>query len=214
MGDPPAHPFASRARTHATMGRRRGRLPLTRTVIRAALAASVVAALVPAIALAHPLGNFTINHYAGVRIEPDRILLDVVIDQAEIPTFQARLDLDTDGDGEVSDEEIDAGRDGPLRRPRASLDLRVGTRPAETLTLTEAGLAFPPGAGGLSTMRLVCGFRVDLATPLTSGTTVTFADTSYAERLGWREIVVVGSGVVGRVARWWSSADRERLRTV
>ena len=38
---------------------------------------------------AHPLGNFTINHYAGIRVEPDRILLDVVIDEAEIPAFQA-----------------------------------------------------------------------------------------------------------------------------
>ena len=67
--------------------------------------------VVPAIAAAHPLGNFTINHYAGIRVEPDRILLDVVIDQAEIPTFQARLGFDTDGDGEVSDDEIDAGRE-------------------------------------------------------------------------------------------------------
>jgi hypothetical protein len=60
--------------------------------------------LLPALAAAHPLGNFTINHYTGIRVEPDRISLDVVIDQAEIPTFQARLDFDTDGDGEVSDE--------------------------------------------------------------------------------------------------------------
>ncbi len=59
---------------------------------------------VPALAAAHPLGNFTINHYAGIRIEPDRILLDVVIDQAEIPAFQARLAFDADGDGELSDE--------------------------------------------------------------------------------------------------------------
>ena len=60
--------------------------------------------------LAHPLGNFTINHYAEVRVEVDRILLDVVIDQAEIPTFQARFDFDLDGDASLSDEEIDAGR--------------------------------------------------------------------------------------------------------
>ncbi len=176
------------------MGRRCGRLPLHRTVLRAALAASVAAVLVPAIALAHPLGNFTINHYAGVRIEPDRILLDVVIDQAEIPTFQARLDLDTDDDGLVSGEEIGAGRVARCDDLRGSLDLRVG-QVAQTLTLAEAGLAFPPGAGGLSTMRQVCGFRVDLASPLPSGTSVTFADTSFAERLGWREIVAVGSGV-------------------
>ena len=64
----------------------------------------------PAVVLAHPLGNFTINHYAEVRVEAERVLLDVVIDQAEIPTFQARFDFDQDGDASLSDEEIDAGR--------------------------------------------------------------------------------------------------------
>ena len=39
----------------------------------------------PGLVAAHPPGNPTINHRAGIRIEPDRILLDVVIDQAEIP---------------------------------------------------------------------------------------------------------------------------------
>ena len=81
--------------------------------------------LVPALAAAHPLGNFTINHYTGIRVEPDRILLDVVIDQAEIPTFQARLDFDTDGDGEVSDEETDAGRVTACDGLEPSLALKV-----------------------------------------------------------------------------------------
>jgi nickel/cobalt transporter (NicO) family protein len=188
------------------MGCRRGRLPLPRIVLRAAVAASVAAVLVSAIALAHPLGNFTINHYAGIRMEPDRILLDVVIDQAEIPTFQARLELDTDGDGQVSDEEIDAGRTVRCDDLRGSLDLRVG-QVAQTLTLVEAGLGFPPGAGGLSTMREVCGFRADLATPIAGETSVTFADASFVERLGWREVVVVGSGVL------IAAADGGRLAT-
>ena len=149
----------------------------------------------PAIALAHPLGNFTINHYAGVRIEPDRILLDVVVDQAEIPTFQARLAFDTDGDGEVSDEEADAGRISECETLASSLELVVGdTR--QPLTLTHAGLTFPHGVGGLSTMRLVCEYRADLATPIATATGVTFADTSFPERLGWREIVTTGSGVM------------------
>lgn len=188
------HPFAPRARTLATMGRRRSRLLHTRRLVRATLVAAVATVLLPAVAFAHPLGNFTINHYAGVRVEPDRILLDVVIDQAEIPTFQARLDLDTDGDGEVSDAEVDAGRKVECEALRPSLDVRVDAA-VQVLTLTEAGLAFPPGAGGLSTMRQVCGFRVDLAAPLASGAKVTFADSSFAERLGWREIVAVGSDV-------------------
>ena len=75
-------------------------------VAGATLAGVLLVPLVAAAALAHPLGNFTINHYAGIRVEPDRILLDVVIDQAEIPTFQATMDLDQDGDGEFSDEEL------------------------------------------------------------------------------------------------------------
>ena len=154
----------------------------------------VGALLVPTIVAAHPLGNFTINHYAGIRVEPDRVLLDVVIDHAEIPTFQARLDFDTDEDGDVSDTEADAGRVTACERLIPSLALAVGGQRVAP-SLTEAGLSFPPGAGGLSTMRIVCGFEVDLGTPIAAGTTLTFADTAFPDRLGWREIVVEGSGV-------------------
>jgi len=128
-------------RRHATLG---------------ALAAVVALLALPAIAAAHPLGNFTINHYAGVRVEPGRILLDVVIDRAEIPTFQTRLDFDTDMDGVVSDEEADVGRVTACRALAGSLALAVDGTPL-TPTLVEAALTFPPGVGGLSTMRLVCG---------------------------------------------------------
>jgi len=123
--------------------------------------------LVPALAAAHPLGNFTINHYTGIRVEPDRILLDVVIDEAEIPAFTARLDFDTDGDGEVSDAETDAGRAKACESQAASLVLVVGGV-TQTLTVTEAGLTFPPGVGGLSTMRLVCGYEASLGIPLST----------------------------------------------
>ena len=150
--------------------------------------------LFPTLVAAHPLGNFTINHYAGIRVEPDRILLDIVIDQAEIPAFQARLDFDTDGDGQLSDGEIEAGRATVCDGLRPSLALSVDATP-QTLTLNEAGLTFPPGVGGLSTMRIVCGFSAKLGQPLAAGGRVTFADTSFVDRLGWREIVVQGSGV-------------------
>jgi len=160
-----------------------------------AVVAGLVAALaVPALALAHPLGNFTINHYAGVRVEPSRVLLDVVLDQAEIPTFQARLSFDTDQDGEVSDAEADVGRVAACDQMTPSLDLKLGGV-RQDLVLTDAGLTFPPGVGGLSTMRFVCEYRADLAAPITAATTVSFADTSFPDRLGWREIVVSGSGV-------------------
>jgi nickel/cobalt transporter (NicO) family protein len=166
-------------------------------VLAAVVATGLVVAL-PAVVLAHPLGNFTINHYAEVRVEAERVLLDVVIDQAEIPTFQARFDFDQDGDASLSDEEIDAGRVTACQDLAGSLSLTAG---GESLVprLTRAGLSFPLGAGGLATMREVCTYEAPLGTTLTDGPVeIGFRDDSYPERLGWREIVARGSGVTLR----------------
>ena len=160
-----------------------------------AVVVAVAAVLVlPGLARAHPLGNFMINHYAGVRIEPDRILLDVVIDEAEIPTFEARLAFDTDGDGDLSDDEIDAGRLSACRDLAGSLSLTVAGGLVEPV-LGAAGLSFPPGIGGLSTMRIVCEYAATLPAPITEETTISFVDRSQTDRIGWREIVATGSGV-------------------
>ncbi len=150
----------------------------------------------PGLAAAHPLGNFTINHFAGVRIERDRVLLDIVIDEAEIPAFDAKFDVDIDGDGQVSDAEIDAGRVPACTKLAGSLHLTASDRPL-SLELVAAGLAFPPGTGGLSTMRTVCEYSAPLPVAAASEapTRIAFADTSFAGRLGWREIVATGSGV-------------------
>ena len=179
--------------THGRMRRRTAR-SVSRLSLAIVAMGVVGLLLVPGSVAAHPLGNFTINHYAGLRVEPNRILLDVVIDQAEIPAFQARLQFDTDGDGEVSAAEIETGRVAACRELAPMLDLRVDGQP-QAINLTEAGLTFPPGAGGLSTMRTVCGFELVVGAPIEAGTEIAFADRSFAERIGWREIVVAGSGV-------------------
>ena len=181
------------------MGRLRGRPPLRHQRARrglSALAAIAAALLIPTLVLAHPLGNFTINHYAGIRVEVDRVLLDVVIDQAEIPTFQARSELDVDGDGEVDATEAATGRSVECANVAAQLTLTADGA-ALAPTLQAAGLSFPPGAGGLSTMRVVCEFVAPLPAPIggASATRIAFSDGSFAQRIGWREITAVGSGV-------------------
>lgn len=179
-----------------TLKRRTGHPHPTRRRIGAVAGVLAVIGLLalPTLVAAHPLGNFTVNHYAGIRVEPGRVLLDVVIDRAEIPTFQARLDFDTDMDGEVSDEEADAGRVTACQGLAGSLALAANGTPL-TPTLVEAALTFPAGVGGLSTMRLVCGYSAAVADGVESGTLVTFTDRSEPDRVGWREIVVSGSGV-------------------
>jgi ABC-type nickel/cobalt efflux system permease component RcnA len=176
------------------MGRWKLRSGIRRT--RAVPAALILLALAPAVALAHPLGNFTINHYAEVRVEGDRVLLDIVIDQAEIPAFQARQAMDLDGDGQIADDEAVAGAISACRNLTPALRVTADGSPL-ALTSTHAGATFPPGTGGLSTLRLVCGFAAPLVAAIGTDAPVeiAFADESFAERIGWREIVVTGSGV-------------------
>src|ERR1041385_4590829 len=58
-------------------------------------------------ALAHPLGNFTVNHFTRIEVGNDRVNLHSVIDMAEIPAFQELQKIDTNGDGKASSEELD-----------------------------------------------------------------------------------------------------------
>ncbi|HXU86171.1 MAG TPA: hypothetical protein VN773_10220 [Verrucomicrobiae bacterium] len=164
---------------------------------RLLVAALTVAAglLLPATVSAHPLGNFTINHYAGLSVAPARIDLDIVIDMAEIPTFQERQAMDADGDGSVADDEAATWAGGAcaslaskleLHRDGAHLDLVGGSSSVE----------FPPGAGGLSTLRLECGYTAPVAPAIGTSTTIAFNDASYPERIGWREIVATADGTI------------------
>ena len=134
---------------------------------------AVLAALVlPAAAGAHPLGNFTINHFARVEVAGHRLYVRCVLDLAEIPTYQARQ------------QGVDP-RAYALRIARG-LHVTVAGRPAALVPVRHA-LAFPPGVAGLHTMRL----EVILRGPaVRSDERVTVHDDNYAGRLGWKEIVL------------------------
>ena len=154
-----------------------------------------IGAGLPAAVLAHPLGNFTINHYAGITVGRDRVQLDVVIDMAEIPTFQERLKIDTDGDGDVSDEEAAAAAPVECAAEGSALRLAVAGSPVSVGIASRAAVSFPPGLGGLSTMRIECGYAAALPATLSGPTTITFSDTSFTDRIGWREVIASGDGV-------------------
>lgn len=148
--------------------------------------------LVPATALSHPLGNFTTNQYVGIHVEPDGIVIDYVLDLAEIPASQQQRQIDTDGDGIFSEPEEKAFVESACSEARDSVTVSVDDRVVDP-TLIDTALAFPPGEAGLVTLRLECRFGVD--TPIEAGTELEVSNDNYAERLGWREMVLTTSGV-------------------
>ena len=172
--------------------------PPTRTRVTAFARALLVLAAGAGVVLltgmpaqAHPLGNFTRNVYAGLTITPDRIRIDHVIDLAEIPTFQERQQIDANHDGTPDPAEIAAYRDRSCARAASQVRLTSSGGGRLPLLVDRAVLSFPPGAGGLPTLRLECALSTDAGTM----TTVTLADDNDAGRLGWHEVTAAGQGV-------------------
>jgi nickel/cobalt exporter len=143
------------------------------------------------VAFAHPLGNFTINHYAGLDVSPAAIAIDFVIDMAEIPAFQEITTFDANGNGVADSSEAAAYHAEKCAALQPDLNLFVNNKPLG-LVLTSSYVEFPAGAGGLPTLRLTCGFSAAITGQMTN---LSFADHSYSERIGWREIVVSADGV-------------------
>ncbi len=138
----------------------------------------------PAAAAAHPLGNFTTNHYSRVVVSGDRAYVLYVLDLAEIPTFQQK--------GRVESE----GREHYARRLVATigrgLSLRIGAQAVRLRPLHHA-IGFPPGVAGLRTTRLEAVFSCG---PIVGGAQrLSYRDGTFPGRIGWKEIVVqAGSG--------------------
>jgi nickel/cobalt transporter (NicO) family protein len=163
-----------------------------RPLVLAALLFLGVMAWHPMSVAAHPLGNFTINHYTGITVGPDGIAVRWVLDMAEIPAFAARRQMDANRDGAIDPAESAAWLDAMLPGLIEELDLRVdGQR--QSFVVVKRTVSFPPGQGGLSLLRLVADL---LVRPMPEAGSVTYRDGTYPERIGWHEIVVqAGAGI-------------------
>ena len=92
---------------------------MKRLLLAAAVTAGVVVALAGT-ASAHPLGNFTINQFSGLHVGRDGIVIDLVTDMAEIPTYQVKDDIDINGNGTFDDQELSTWRGARTARRRPS----------------------------------------------------------------------------------------------
>jgi len=140
----------------------------------------------PGEADAHPLGNFTVNRYSRLELYSVVIRVRYVLDMAEIPTFQEMGVIDGDGDGQVSEAEEAAYLAAKGEELRRNLRLSLDGE-AVQLAIVAWELSFPPGQGGLSTLRLALLLEAPAGGDHPE---VEYRDDNYSDRLGWKEIVV------------------------
>ncbi len=137
---------------------------------------------------AHPLGNFTINHFVRIETGSDRARIRYVVDLAEIPTFQEAQTADTDQSGSLSQAELTAYLDRVTQNYLTGLKLAADGAPVE-LKLQDKRIEQVPGAAGLMTMRLVFELSGEWASSVAPRLSI--ENTNLPERAGWREIVIV-----------------------
>jgi nickel/cobalt transporter (NicO) family protein len=149
-------------------------------------------AVVP-IAFAHPLGNFTINQYAGLHVSRDLVVLDYVVDMAEIPAFREILAFDVDANEQLDSAEAAAYQASRCAAHQPGLNLVINKQ-TMAFTLTSSSVEFPPGVGGLPTLRLTCEFQAKLDSTA-DVFQLSFANNAFPDQIGWKEVVVIPAGV-------------------
>src|SRR5581483_4459143 len=138
-------------------------------MIRKVLLVFAALLLTAADGAAHPMGNFSINHYSGLEIAPGEIRVRYILDLAEIPTFEEIEKIGLDQNGERTPGSEAAYLAERAAALAAGLELEVaGTR--LPLVPISSEVTFPPGAGGLPTTRLSILYRAPMPIrPVASG---------------------------------------------
>ncbi len=142
---------------------------------------------------AHPMGNFSVSHYARFDPSPRGLELTYALDLAEIPTFELLQSWGIDGrDHSVVTRRATA----QAREWVKSLRITVGGRPV-TPVFQKAVAAIQEGAGGMAVLRVITTSLIGAG----SGA-IEYEDPNYTARSGWKEIVVTANG------------DRDRSHTL
>src|ERR1700733_9343903 len=144
-----------------------------------------------ATALAHPMGNFSINHYSKVTIKQGSIEILYLIDMAEIPTFQElrQFDITPKPDDPSAYRYLD--RQEQLLKEGISVE---SDGQSVRLEMTSRQVTFADGAGGLPTMKIGFVFRGKLDVPA-GAHKLTYLDNNFPGRAGWKEVLVQGDRV-------------------
>jgi ABC-type nickel/cobalt efflux system permease component RcnA len=157
---------------------------------RCSVLALVWIILCSATSFAHPMGNFSVNHYSKISIGQESVEILYLVDMAEIPTYQEVRQYDM----VVKPDDPSAAHYLSLEEPilKTGLLLESDGHPVPLESISRR-LTFAEGAGGLPTMKIRFVFRAKIIGP--AGVhKLSYLDNNFPSRAGWKEIVALGSG--------------------
>ena len=130
----------------------------------------------------HPMGNFTISHYARFQVGGKGVDVTYVLDLAELPTMNLLQLWDLDRNSPAADLERRATEQA--REWASHLDITSDGKPVAVHFLN-SNLVIADGAGNLPILRITSHLHLDAAPGQ-----LLYEDHNYPERAGWKEIVI------------------------
>ena len=150
---------------------------------------------------AHPMGNFSVNHYVRIEVGQPATNVLFVLDLAELPSFELmqRWGL------QASSPRADLQRKAIAEARIWVRQLQFSANGKRVTPIYERGeLVLADGAGGLPVMRINSHLKL-AAEP----GTLAYSDQTYPDRTaGWKEVVVVARG--GALLEKSSASTTER----
>lgn len=160
-------------------------------------------AAVAALALgAHPMGNFSVNHYARLAISARGVEVRYVLDLAEIPTFELLREWKLQRGSPRA--ELDRKAAGQAREWARHLVLTVNGKRVEA-SLESTHLTIADGAGNLPIVRIASLFHLNAAPGR-----LAYEDLNFPGRAGWKEIVILDERGARIQAASQGSVDRSK----
>lgn len=138
---------------------------------------------------AHPMGNFSVNHYTKLVVTVPGVEVEYALDLAEIPTLELLRSWGLDRSSPPKELDKKA-------RMQASDWLNgltvIVNGTAKTLKFENARLVIANGAGDLPILRITTRAHIDA-----EGGILQYEDRNFPERAGWKEIVIdAGRGAI------------------
>ncbi len=125
---------------------------------------------------AHPMGNFSVSHYARLKPVPGALRVTYAIDLAEIPTFELSSSSEAEALKKLAPVKM-AAWVGELRFTSGGQRL--------TAVIEKTSVVVAEGAGAMPVMRVTA----ELSVAVPAGGPVNYEDPNFAGRTGWKEII-------------------------
>ncbi len=153
---------------------------------------------------AHPLGNFSVNHYMRFEAVPGGVEMRYAMDLAEIPTFELLRSWGIERTGPREDLERKAVEQARLWMDK--LALQIDGTPVKPI-FEDASLVISDGAGNLPILRITARMRIGA-----KGGRLQYEDHNFEGRAGWKEIVIAAAPGVRLESA--SQTDQERSQAL